>query len=63
MDRARAGTGAAMQKEHRLAHGVAHLLPIHDVAIRERQKTGLEGGNIGKEVATGHKVFIRCRPL
>ena len=56
MHRAGPGARAAVQKQRRLAARVAHLLPVHDMAARERQQAGLEGRDIGEEVAAGHRI-------
>ena len=52
--RARAGARAAMQEQHRPAARIADLLPVHDMAGRERQVAGLERADLGKQVAAWH---------
>ena len=64
MNRPGARPRPAMQKQHRRAARVANLLPVHDVATRERHVTGLERAYLGKEVATGHRhtLYQACAP-
>ena len=54
MHRAGAGARPAVQEQHRPAARIAHLLPVHDVAARERQVAGLERADLGKQVAARH---------
>ena len=54
MHRAGAGARAAVQEQHRPAARVADLLPVHDMAGRERQVAGLERADLGEQVAAWH---------
>ena len=55
MHGARTRARAAMQEQHGTAERLAHLLPIHDVATRQRQVAGLVRSDFGEEVASGHR--------
>src|SRR5690348_2494170 len=46
----------AMQEQHRPAPWVAHLLPVHDMSVGQRQIACLERADFREEVAAGHGV-------
>ena len=60
----RTRAGAAMQKHHRLAIGVARHFPIHLMQTVERQDAGIERLDIGIQLGAqgggviGHGVFL-----
>lgn len=58
MHRAGACARPAMEEQHRLAAGIAHLFPIHDMPSRKRQEASLIGGDIGEKISARHG--FRC---
>ncbi len=52
--RARAGTRAAMQEQHRAAVRVAGLLPVHHMSAGQGQIAGFVGADLREQVAAGH---------
>ena len=62
MHRPRAGTWPAMQEQHRLAARIAHLLPIHNMAVGERQIAGLQRSDLGKQVTAWHGIGVYNGP-
>jgi hypothetical protein len=49
-----------MQKQRRGATGVADLLPIHDMVVRQRQVAGLVRADIREQFTAGHVYSIRA---
>jgi len=56
--RTRPGARAAMQEQHRHPARIAHLLPVHHMATRQRQIATLEGSDLREQVAARHPASI-----